>query len=562
MKIDDMRNALYFLFIFMKAFLMIVLLFLCTMGTMAQELGANYNENIDYPITEIGMLKKSKVTWVRGFINIPQLFLQSENGKIAGVKEDAVKSHIPTLKFIQARKALGDQVKFMLSLKIPFESYVDIVPKVGSEEIEHIFHAVELLLHTYNMAENIDILVMGNEPEFENKSTTTGESDAEDYKTFLNEFANRLTIWKQENGWTFDIFAGALNRVSELLGSTTVPAVVSVVNTNPNVAGLDLHIHAQRIEQAENDLKRIRNFYGVTKKLIGTEFSMVRALNPYVATNLGSWGADNGYSSTMKIYEYLNTIAEKANAGAPVSPDEFRSLFHSYSWYPENWYATFYEKFKQYDMYAVTGRFSVVPGGARAVYDANTEMWELGGIYFSRYLGIDGNGSYNPNPLVYPDFIAIRNGLPVSGFVEGQKEIFIQWGNGVDKTSRLVIKDEGGNTTSHSLALDANYSLIESLSPGKSYHISLVKSDNSVVWKRDIKTRTKVRDFPMLKYQPAGDYMLVQVLNLPGDAASYKIKMDGREIGMVNQNLNGQALSADITYDDGSIETLSTTIVK
>ena len=36
----------------MKAFLMFVLLFLCSMGTKAQDLGANYNENIDYPITE------------------------------------------------------------------------------------------------------------------------------------------------------------------------------------------------------------------------------------------------------------------------------------------------------------------------------------------------------------------------------------------------------------------------------------------------------------------------------------------------------------------------------
>ena len=66
----------------MKAFLMFVLLFLCSMGTKAQDLGANYNENIDYPITEIEMLKQSKVTWVRGFVNIPNLFLQNENGKI------------------------------------------------------------------------------------------------------------------------------------------------------------------------------------------------------------------------------------------------------------------------------------------------------------------------------------------------------------------------------------------------------------------------------------------------------------------------------------------------
>lgn len=546
-----------------KAFWMVVLLFLHSMGTMAQELGANYNENIDYPITEIGMLKKSKVTWVRGFVNIPNLFLQNENGKIVGVKEDAIKSHIPTLKFIQAKKALGDRVKFILSLKIPFELYTDTVPKVGSAEMEHIFHATELLLRTYDMAKNIEILVMGNEPEWENAlDTDLCHADGDDYRAFLNEFANRLAAWKKANGWTFDIYAGSLNRVSELPNSETVPAVVSVVNNNPNVAGLDLHVHALYVKQAEGDLKTIREYHHVTKKLICTEFSMVRALNPHVADPLGTWGTNHGYSSSMKIYEYLNLIEEKAKAGTPVSATEFKSLFESYSWYPKNWYKTFYDVFKRYDMMAITGRLTVVPGGARAVYDANTEMWELGGVYFSRYLGIDANGFHNPNPLLYPDFDEIQNGLPVSGFIEGQRELLICWGNGADKAGTLVIEGDDGKKIRQPLDPEADYSLIEELIPGKSYHLSLLKPDDSVQWERDIKTRPQAGGFPLLKYQKVDGYALVQILNLPGDVASYKLKMDGREISMVNQNLNGQVLSVDITYNDGSIETLSTTIVK
>lgn len=546
-----------------KNFLMAVLLLLCSIGIMSQELGANYNENIDYPITEIGMLKKSKVTWVRGFVNIPNLFLQNENGRIAGVKEEAIKSHIPTLKFVQAKKALGDRVKFILSLKIPFELYTDTVPKVGSEEMEHIFHATELLLHTYDMAKNIEILVMGNEPEWENAlDTDLCHADGEDYRAFLNEFADRLTAWKQTNGWTFDIYAGALNRVSELPKSETVPAVVSVVNNNPNVVGLDLHVHALNVNQAEDDFRIIRNRYGVTKKLICTEFSMVRALNPHVGDVLGAWGTKHGYTAGMKIYEYLNLIADKAKAGTPVSPTEFKSLFESYAWYPKNWYKTFYEVFKKYDTYAITGRFSVVPGGARAVYDANTEMWELGGIYFSRYLGVDANGFYNPNPLLYPDFMAVQNGLAVSGLVEGQRELFICWGNGVDKAATLVIEGDDGEKIRQSLDVETAYTLIEDLDPGKTYHLSLLKPDDSVQWKRDIKTKPQTGEFPFIKYQQIEGYIFVQVMNLPEDVLSHIIKMDGHEIGVVNQNLNGQILSVDITYKDGSVETLSTTIVK
>ncbi len=547
-----------------KAFWMFVWLLLCSIRMEAQELGANYNENIDYPITEIEMLKKSKVTWVRGFVNIPNLFLQNENGKIVGVKENVIKTHIPTLKFVQAKKALGDRVKFILSLKIPFELYTDTVPKVGTKEMEYIFRATEVLLQTYQMAQHIDILVMGNEPEWENAlDTDLCHADGEDYRAFLNEFANRLTAWKQANGWTFDIYAGALNRVSELPKSETVPAVVSVVNNNPNVSGLDLHVHALNVNQAEDDFRIIRNKYGVTKKLICTEFSMVRALNPHVADALGEWGSKHGYTAGMKIYEYLNLIAEKANAGTPVSAAEFKSLFESYAWYPKNWYKTFYEVFKKYSTYAITGRFSVVPGGARAVYDAKTEMWELGGIYFSRYLGLDADGFYNPNPLLYPDFIAAQNGLAVGSLVEGQQELFISWGNGADRTGTLSVTDGNGTEVMRrSLDSDDDYTLVGNLTPGTTYHVALLKSDNTVLWEDDVKTRPVAGKFPLLKYQQVDGYMLVQLLNLPTDVSSYKVKLDGREIDTVSKNLNGQVLTAEVTYNDGTVETLSTTIRK
>lgn len=192
----------------------------------------------------------------------------------------------------------------------------------------------------------------------------------------------------------------------------------------------------------------------------------------------------------MKIYEYLNLIAEKANAGTPVSAAEFKSLFESYSWYPKNWYKTFYEVFKKYDTYAITGRFSVVPGGARAVYDANTEMWELGGIYFSRYLGLDANGFYNPNPLLYPDFIAAQNGLAISSLVEGQQELFISWGNGADKTGVLSVTDKDGTeVVRQPLDSESDYTLVENLVPGTTYHVALLKSDDSVLWEDDVKTK-------------------------------------------------------------------------
>ena len=43
---------------------------------------------------------------------------------------------------------------------------------------------------------------------------------------------------------------------------------------------------------------------------------------------------------------------------------------------------------------------------------------------------------------------------------------------------------------------------------------------------------------------------------------SHLIKLDGQEINIVNKNLNGQILTAEVTYKDGSVEILSTTVRK
>ena len=115
---------------------------------------------------------------------------------------------------------------------------------------------------------------------------------------------------------------------------------------------------------------------------------------------------------------------------------------------------------------------------------------------------------------------------------------------------------------SESLDSENDYTLVEYLAPGTTYHVALLKSDDAVLWKDDVKTKSVTGKFPLLKYQQVDGYMLVQLLNLPDDVSSYKVKLDGQEINIVNKNLNGQILTAEVTYKDGSVEMLSTTIRK
>lgn len=548
-----------------KILLILILAHLCLSRTGAQELGANYNENIGQPITEIRMLRNAGISWVRGFINVHSEFLKVEDNVIVGVDEDAIRTSSLSRQFMAAKASLGDGVKFMLSLKIPFGEDEGLVPEVGSEACEHIFTAVRMLLGSFDMGRNISLLVMGNEPMWENWNAGLQDDDADDYKAFLNEFADRLAQWKSEEGWTFEVFAGSLNRISEVQ-RPTIQAVMDVVNENPNVDGLDLHLHCRNINQAEDDLRLAREKYGVTKKLICTEFSMVRNLEGEGGTdhrteNLGNWGTSHGYSATMKLWEYLDMAVKNASAGNPVSYEEFQSLFESFSWYPRNWFTTFYDAFRKYDTYAITGRFSVVPNSDiynfAPSYTAGTRLWELGGVYIPKLLGFNADGTYVPNPLVYPDFMAAKNGMLVEKVIGSQREMLLVLGKGIDSPENFtgkIVKD--GRETE--FVLDDGYALLTGLVPATSYQVSVVNGKGETVWSREITTAPQPNTFPLLKCTDAGGFTYIRLENLPDDAVSYRLMIDGETAGPVADIQGADVLSAEITYSDGSVETIST----
>ena len=89
----------------MKAFLMFVLLFLCSMGTKAQDLGANYNENIDYPITEIRDVETVESELGERIWSIsPICFFRMKTGMIVGVKENAIRTQYSYIEIYSAKK--------------------------------------------------------------------------------------------------------------------------------------------------------------------------------------------------------------------------------------------------------------------------------------------------------------------------------------------------------------------------------------------------------------------------------------------------------------------------
>lgn len=521
-----------------------------------QEIGANFNESISEPLKQVNLLKKSGVTWVRGFIDLPLHLLENEGEegkqKIVGVKEEVIKNYQPTWDFIQAKKILGDNVHFILSLKIPFERYEEGVPKVDSEEKKHLYNCVKLLLETYDLAKYIDILVMGNEPMWEHE----GLSDADDYYNFLNDFADTLTEWKNEKHWNFEIFAGSLNRTAELhRENRIIQKVMKVVEDNVNISGLDLHVHSWVAKQAEDDMKCARETYRITKKIISTEFSVVNSFKP--KETLGQWGTAHGYPSTMKLYEYLNQAQTRCNQGNPVPYDEFLSVIHSFDWYPKHWYKTFYKAFKKYNVYAITGRFSCTPGN---LYTESTVLWDLGSIYSSRFMGTGIDGLQNPSPLVWPDFIECQNGLIMKNLVVTQNSVFFEWGNMSSDNIKFKLQYyDNEDSDIPEGDIQEKYTLIKGLKPNTKYKISLLDGNNpdEVIYTRDFITATSIEsNYKSLKVTDTGNYIFISLNNISDDVDEVKFFVDGVEISEVQTSLNGQELSAVINYGDGTNEVI------
>ena len=72
------------------------LLVILNSNIFAQELGGNFNENIHEPITQIDLLNASRITWVRGFVNITGKFLTNQDSTITGVKTVAINNNTAT----------------------------------------------------------------------------------------------------------------------------------------------------------------------------------------------------------------------------------------------------------------------------------------------------------------------------------------------------------------------------------------------------------------------------------------------------------------------------------
>jgi hypothetical protein len=402
----------------------VLLLINITSKVQSQALGANYNENIGS--IDNATIIHSGVKWVRGFINVPRYFLNiTSDGVVVSVNESGISEHTDIDKFIGLKEILvdGNPVNTILSLKLDFKYKDTGVPESDSPAMIYWMSAIEKLLKEKNLGSKIDILVVGNEPMWE-----TENIDVDKLEVFLNTLIDLVYSLKIENeDWNYEIYTGALNRVDELSDKNAIlQRIIKITKENNKVQGLDLHPHADGLDIIENDLNYIRNQSGINKKVLCTEVSIVRLWDNHRSDLLGDWGTQNGYSSSMKLYEWLNELQLKAAEGNPVSEEYFMSYFDTQLWYPQNWFLDVFDLICKYNVSVVTyGMQRELKNPPQLLTESST-LWILNFVYNAALFGIDTNGIFNTNPLVYPDFREIIerddpcviNNLPANNYRE------------------------------------------------------------------------------------------------------------------------------------------------
>lgn len=376
----------------MKKITLLLFSLLSLQTAFAQQIGANFNENIEN--IDPSLLSKAEVKWVRAFVNIPRFFLTvDKNGKITGVNNKAIKkfdiSPITDLK----------GYKIILSLKLDFKYKKIGAPEENSMEETYLLNAIKLFLTEKNLGDKINILVVGNEPMWE-----TPNEDAKKLGAITNKIITLSNDLKMSQNWNYEIFTGALNRVSELKKNEIVAEIIKITKENPLVDGIDLHIHTNELIKANDDPAYIRNEAKITKKIICTEFSIVRLFEAYSNEPLGLWGTQNGYPSDMKLYEWLNLIQQKAIDKTPIKSEILIDYFNSQSWYPKQWFNAFLTSFKKNNVAIATYGLQNTLKDKPKILNAKSPLWILNFVYNGGVLGNDNSGYGNKNPLVYPEF--------------------------------------------------------------------------------------------------------------------------------------------------------------
>src|SRR6056297_903019 len=224
----------------MKSLFVLFFLMLClSVSARAQEVGVNFNGDLDYSDPEA--LNRIHTTWVRGFLNFFPYY--NDPGTL---EED------PDLGNFLYLKDQG--FKTILNIKYNFSNKA--IPALGSDKMANYKAFMQEV--SDKIWGHVDVVVVGNEPFIESRQVDRNGPLVDFYQEMCR-VVNNYRLDKQE----IPIYFGAFNRLYDVNArSSGVNSMLAFVKGTSWIAGIDLHIHhkemGQMVSMIEYSRDRIR----------------------------------------------------------------------------------------------------------------------------------------------------------------------------------------------------------------------------------------------------------------------------------------------------------------
>jgi hypothetical protein len=333
-------------------------------------LGVNYNGQFNF--IDFNNIQRTRTEWVRGFIDFFQFYAHP----------DQLQNDSRIVDYLQ----LEDHgYKTILNIKWDFSN--KNFPDTSSGEMAgYESFLVKLLDRVWDKT---SIIVIGNEPFIESKTTNRGPALVRFYERVAHD-VERYEDQKGPNGH-IPIFMGAFNNLYLASWQTnSVNDLLSFVYKDSSIAGVDLHIHHDDISQIKTEMDYVNGKIRNDQRILITEFSLVKYFESKLNLTIPTVFANNyGYDTQMKNYQYIDKALKN-----PVEQAEWNDFLKSSVWFESHkkYLLNAFNIFKGYYKVAVATygiRQSYPPGKD---FTVNTMPWILNSIYANRTVKPDASG--------------------------------------------------------------------------------------------------------------------------------------------------------------------------
>jgi hypothetical protein len=350
-------------------------------------LGADYDQNlvdIHYP-----ELRAAAARWLRGFFPMPE----ADAGNPA---DNAA---------IQAIVAAGKRdYGTVLGLKFPYNNAV--MPAPGSPEMALALARLDKVLPA--VMDNVDILVIGNEPFIESLPADRGDP----LNVFYETIADHVIAYRQAHGGPGSrtrLYMGALNRLDLPANQTAgTERWMAFARQTPELEGVDIHPHVPSPDAVQPFLDYILPRLRSDQTFLVTEFSLVWYWQAHLSDQVSAQFADRyGFARSTLVWQVIEASIQR-----PFTQEQWDYFLATSAWFQSQ--KTFLRD--QVQRFRQTGRLAVATYAFRQGepmvqnFGPDKTPWVLNSLFDNHTVQTQPDGLPGRTNPWFDDFRALQHG--------------------------------------------------------------------------------------------------------------------------------------------------------